>query len=129
VRLPNVPFPNSSPSNPLSALGIATACLFIRTVFRSVELSGGFSGHLANSQVQFMILDGVMVIVACTCLTVLHPGIGFGNKWAEAKFPFGKKAETNCEMKTREELVVSGEKISPTVKTSEQATPKVNASI
>jgi hypothetical protein len=23
-------------------------------------------------------------------MTVLHPGIGFGGKWAEAKFPFGK---------------------------------------
>jgi hypothetical protein len=110
------------------ALGVATACLFIRTVFRSVELSGGFSGHLANSQVQFMILDGVMVIIACTCLTVMHPGIGFGNKWAEAKFPFRKKVETNRERETEEE-VVSGERISPTVKASEQATPELNESM
>ena len=39
-----------------------------------------------------MVLDGVMVILACTCLTILHPGIGFGDRWVEAKFPFGKKA-------------------------------------
>lgn len=62
------------------ALGIATVCLFIRTVLRSVELSGGFGGRLANSQAQFMILDGVMVIVASVCLTVMHPGIGFRDK-------------------------------------------------
>jgi hypothetical protein len=72
------------------ALGIETACLIVRTVFRSVELSGGFRGHLANSEVQFMVLDGVVVIIICTCLTIFHPGIGFGDPWAEAKFPFGQ---------------------------------------
>jgi hypothetical protein len=75
-----------------------------------------------------MILDGVMVIIACTCLTVMHPGIGFGNKWAEAKFPFGKKAKTNRELETGEGAV-RGEKISPTVKASEQATPELNDSM
>ncbi|KAN0110756.1 RTA1 like domain containing protein [Hyaloscypha variabilis] len=64
----------------LITLGIATACLFIRTVFRSVELSGCFTGKLANSQVQFMILDGVMVLVVCISLTVMHSGIGFGDQ-------------------------------------------------
>jgi hypothetical protein len=58
-----------------------------------VELSGGFGGHLANSEVQFMVLDGVMVIIACTCLTVMHPGIGFGNKWGVSKFFFWGKRE------------------------------------
>jgi hypothetical protein len=73
------------------ALCLATVTLFVRTVFRSVELSGGFSGPLANSEVQFMVLDGVMVLIASTCLTVMHPGIGFGKAgWAAAKFRFRK---------------------------------------
>lgn len=75
------------------ALALATVCLFIRTVFRSVELSGGFGGHLANSEVQFMVLDGVMVIIACACLTVMHPGIGFGDKWNASKVSFGGKKQ------------------------------------
>jgi hypothetical protein len=34
-----------------------------------------------------MVLDGVMVIIACLCLTVMHPGIGVGKqKWKEAEF-------------------------------------------
>ena len=37
-----------------------------------------------------MVLDGVMVLLACICLTVLHPGIGFGDEWAQADFPFWK---------------------------------------
>jgi hypothetical protein len=138
-------------SDKFIALGIATAYLIVRTVFRSVELSGGSRGHSANSEVQFMVvrelrsmtvegmrgtmisllklrrevrygvlsanihhtpllalhvtdiqgtsrdpeavtmvLDGVVVIITCTCLTIFHPGIRFGDRWAEAKFPFGQ---------------------------------------
>jgi hypothetical protein len=113
-----------------TALGLATTCLFIRTVFRSVELSEGFSGKLANSQVQFMILDGAMVIMTGTCLTILHPGIGFGGKWAEAKFPF-VKAEPQADQETGDHAL-SGEKITPNIKESEQATaatPELNESI
>ncbi|KAF4983053.1 hypothetical protein FZEAL_1453 [Fusarium zealandicum] len=66
----------------------ATGFLFIRTVFRSVELSQGFAGELANQEVEFMILDGVMVILASICLTVWHPGYGFGDRWNKAGFPF-----------------------------------------
>ncbi|RSL75155.1 hypothetical protein CEP51_011140 [Fusarium floridanum] len=72
----------------LFALFGATACLFIRTVFRSVELSEGFAGKLANQEIEFMILDGVMVILACISLTIFHPGVGFGKRWNEAGFRF-----------------------------------------
>ncbi|KAK1593856.1 RTA1 like protein [Colletotrichum navitas] len=72
----------------LIALFGATACLFVRTVFRSVELSEGFSGKLANQEVEFMVLDGVMIILACLCLSIWHPGHGFGGRWNEAKFRF-----------------------------------------
>ena len=66
----------------------ATALLFARTVFRAVELSGGFTGTLANNETKFMVLDGVMVILACLCLTAWHPGLGFAGRWKEAEFPF-----------------------------------------
>jgi hypothetical protein len=73
---------------------VATAFLFIRTVFRSVELSEGFSGELANNEVEFMILDGVMVILASILMTVWHPGYGFQRRWGEAAFSFRKPKET-----------------------------------
>ena len=69
-----------------------------------------------------MVLDGVMVIIACTCLTVFHPGIGFGDRWAEAKFPFGKAV-----VESDPEVVVEdsgGERIGVTGK--EQTTPELN---
>ncbi len=71
------------------ALTVATLCIFIRSVFRVVELQEGFSGKLANNQVSFMILDGVMCIIACISLTAMHPGLGFGKEgWAAASYPF-----------------------------------------
>lgn len=41
-----------------------------------------------------MILDGVMVILACILLTVFHPGIGFAGKWRAVGFPWtGQRTE------------------------------------
>jgi hypothetical protein len=68
------------------ALGLATICILIRSCFRVAELSEGFGGKLANQQVTFMILEGAMVLIACICLTVFHPGVAFGGRWKEANF-------------------------------------------
>lgn len=56
------------------------------------ELSGGFGGHLANDEVSYMILEGVMIIIASLALTIMHPGIGFGKvAWAEGDWHFRSK--------------------------------------
>jgi hypothetical protein len=83
------------------ALSLATLCIFIRSIFRVAELSGGFKGSLANNEVSFMILDGTMVIIACITLTVMHPGFAFGAVWQEANFTFRvkkKKREIGTEL-------------------------------
>lgn len=35
-----------------------------------------------------MVLEGVMIIIACTCLTLLHPAVCFQGVWHEANFVF-----------------------------------------
>ncbi|KAI9678275.1 MAG: hypothetical protein M1817_006220 [Caeruleum heppii] len=70
----------------LYALGTATVAILIRSVFRVAELSQGFEGSLANDQSTFMVLDGAMIIVACTELTALHPGFAFQGNWGTANF-------------------------------------------
>lgn len=35
-----------------------------------------------------MVLDGVMVLIATICMTVMHPGYAFGKHWNDASFPF-----------------------------------------
>ncbi|PGH20115.1 hypothetical protein AJ80_03683 [Polytolypa hystricis UAMH7299] len=80
----------------LGCLALATVLLFIRSVFRVVELSEGFAGHLAQDQVSFMVLDGVMVLVAVILLTVMHPGFAFGPAWTEAAFRWRVKKATSA---------------------------------
>jgi hypothetical protein len=72
----------------LWGLAIATLTIFTRSTFRVAELSGGFHGSLANNQISFMILEGAMVTIACSCLTLLHPGISFQGHWRHANFKF-----------------------------------------
>jgi hypothetical protein len=75
----------------LAGLCVTTLTIFIRSVFRVAELSGGFHGPLANNQISFMILEGAMVCIACLCLTILHPGVCFQGEWRAANFKFAGK--------------------------------------
>ena len=82
----------------LWGLAVATVTIFTRSTFRVAELSGGFHGSLANNQISFMILEGAMVTIAASCLTLLHPGIAFQGRWADANFKLrGAKSAESAE--------------------------------
>ncbi|KAF2744444.1 RTA1-domain-containing protein [Sporormia fimetaria CBS 119925] len=66
------------------SLFVAAVLIFIRCVYRVAELWEGFSGHLANDEVTFMIFEGPMILVAVTAMTVFHPGRVFDDLWAPA---------------------------------------------
>lgn len=77
------------------ALIIATIFIFIRSCFRVAELSGGFGSALANDQITFMILEGAMIVSACLCLTLFHPGRAFAGGWKSAGYAFRTRGEKN----------------------------------
>ncbi|KAF2474322.1 RTA1-domain-containing protein [Lindgomyces ingoldianus] len=66
------------------SLFIATVLIFVRCIYRVIELQGGFSGHLANDEATFMIFEGPMIILAVTAMTGLHPGRVFDDLWVPA---------------------------------------------
>ncbi|KAJ5593842.1 RTA1 domain protein [Penicillium hispanicum] len=78
--------------------GLATVCIYIRSVFRVAELSGGFDSHLANDQTTFMVLEGAMISIATIALSTWgHPGIGFQGEWEALNYPmFSKGTQTQC---------------------------------
>lgn len=81
----------------LVAVSAAAVLVFIRTIYRVVELSGGFTGTLANEEIPFMILEGPMIIIATLLLTIWHPGVVYrGGYWQASAFPLWKseKGET-----------------------------------
>jgi hypothetical protein len=84
----------------LCSLAFATLTIFIRCTFRVAELSGGFHGSLANNQISFMILEGAMVTIACSCLTLLHPGISFQGYWSRVNFTMWTRKQSDPEKST-----------------------------
>ncbi|TFK66155.1 RTA1-domain-containing protein [Pluteus cervinus] len=59
----------------LGALGFNTLCLFIRAIYRIIELSDGWSGRIIRTQIYFNVLDGGMVILAIYTFNFIHPGM------------------------------------------------------
>ncbi|KAI6132910.1 RTA1-domain-containing protein [Pisolithus croceorrhizus] len=58
----------------LYAMGFSTTCLFIRAIYRTVELTDGWNGRIISTQLYFNVLDGGMVALAISTLNVFHPG-------------------------------------------------------
>ncbi|KAI0827250.1 RTA1 like protein-domain-containing protein [Trametes gibbosa] len=55
-------------------VGLATALLYIRAVYRTVELADGLGGSVMKTQSLFVVLDAVMVLLAMFILNICHPG-------------------------------------------------------
>lgn len=68
----------------MAALVLATVTVYIRSIYRVVELNGGFDSAVANDEVAFMVLEGAMVSITCICLTVMHPGMALQTRGAKA---------------------------------------------
>lgn len=82
------------------ALCVATILIFIRSAYRVAELQDGFDGKIANNEAGFVVLESVMVMLACISLTVLHPGFAFKGAWKDASWSLKRKSKNNSfEMK------------------------------
>ena len=75
----------------LVSLLVATLAILARSIFRAMELWGGFAGDLWNNETEFLILDGAMIAFAVLLLTVLHPGPAFGAEWHSANWSLRTK--------------------------------------
>ncbi|KAE8152826.1 RTA1 like protein-domain-containing protein [Aspergillus avenaceus] len=48
--------------------------VLIRCIYRIPEMAGGWGNPLMQREDEFLVLDGMMVALACLSLTALHPG-------------------------------------------------------
>jgi len=58
----------------LGALALGTLMLFIRSIYRTVELAGGWTGTVITTQIYFIVFDGIPVALAILAMNVFHPG-------------------------------------------------------
>ncbi|KAI0651899.1 RTA1 like protein-domain-containing protein [Trametes meyenii] len=55
-------------------LCVEAVFLYIRAIYRTVELADGWTGKIIQTQYLFFLFDGVMVILTMIALNVCHPG-------------------------------------------------------
>ncbi|KAJ7747832.1 RTA1-domain-containing protein, partial [Mycena metata] len=58
----------------IAALAFSTLVLFIRSIYRIIELANGWHGHIIHTEVYFNVLDGGMVVLAIFTINFAHPG-------------------------------------------------------
>ncbi|KAG2344864.1 RTA1 like protein, partial [Suillus weaverae] len=56
-------------------MALCTLCIFIRSVYRTVELANGWAGPVISTERYFDWLDGGLVTLAIYTLNFIHPGI------------------------------------------------------
>ena len=59
------------------AVVVAYVTIFVRCVYRIPELLGGWGGELMRVEIDFIILEGVMIVLTVIAQTVFHPGFCF----------------------------------------------------
>jgi RTA1 like protein len=64
---------------------VAYLFILIRCVYRIPEMSGGWSSPVMQNQILFIVLDGVMCVVAALVLNVFHPGMLFNQSCVTTK--------------------------------------------
>ncbi|KAL1718144.1 RTA1 like protein-domain-containing protein [Schizophyllum commune] len=58
-----------------SSVSFVLVCLFIRSIYRTIELSDGWTGRIITTEVYFNVLDGAMIVLAMFALNFFHPGM------------------------------------------------------
>ncbi|KAG9018259.1 hypothetical protein FRB90_011713 [Tulasnella sp. 427] len=58
----------------LLGLVIATVFIYVRSIYRTIELLDGWNGPIITNETLFNVLDGMQILLAMATLNVLHPG-------------------------------------------------------
>jgi hypothetical protein len=61
----------------MGAVIVAFLGIFVRCVYRIPELTGGWGNELMRNEPEFIVLEGVMIVIAVGALTIFHPGYCF----------------------------------------------------
>lgn len=81
-----------------SAIFVATALIYVRCIYRLVELAEGWTGYVIRHEAFLFTLDALMVFLTCTVFVPFHPGFIWGRY--HPTLSFGKK--------TKKELAAAG---------------------
>ena len=58
----------------LGAMVLSVVVIYIRSIYRTIELAQGWDGYLITHESYFIGLDGVMMVIAVGIFNLCHPG-------------------------------------------------------
>lgn len=58
----------------IGAMVLSVVVIYIRSIYRVVELAQGWDGYLITHESYFIGLDGIMMIIAVGVFNIFHPG-------------------------------------------------------
>lgn len=58
----------------LGAMIFSVLCIYVRSIYRTIELLQGWRGYLITHEEYFVALDGAMMVAAVVVFNVVHPG-------------------------------------------------------
>jgi hypothetical protein len=61
----------------MGAVVVAYVGIFVRCIYRIPELTSGWRSELMRNEPEFIVLEGVMIVISVAALTIFHPGYCF----------------------------------------------------
>lgn len=58
----------------LCAMVLSILAIYVRSIYRTIELLQGWTGYLITTETYFVVLDGAMMVLAVVVFNVIHPG-------------------------------------------------------
>lgn len=58
----------------MGAMVLSVLCIYVRSIYRTIELLQGWRGYLITHELYFIVLDGVMMVVAGAIFNIVNPG-------------------------------------------------------
>ncbi|KUJ19710.1 RTA1-domain-containing protein [Mollisia scopiformis] len=71
----------------LVAVAVAFITVFLRCVYRIAEMVGGWANPIMRDETGFVIMEGFMILIAASVLTLFHPGFCFSQPGLAQKSP------------------------------------------
>ncbi|TPX23572.1 hypothetical protein DIZ76_012906 [Coccidioides immitis] len=97
----------------LVALAVSTLTIFTRCVYRVAELSEGWDGPLMRDEPLFIVLEGVMIVIAVVVLNAFNPAICFKDGYDNDVSQGMKSGKLEAEMENETETETETDSLNP----------------
>lgn len=58
----------------LFGTSFSSLAIYVRSVYRTIELTDGWNGRIITTEIYFNVMDGAMILLSMYCLNAFHPG-------------------------------------------------------